>query len=88
MGKRFQAVYTNGMLQPLEVLALEEKQQVTVTITDPLGQDVTFFAGKTLNTLASEQTVKPLQTISTLAGGISDDEDIDAFVNEIYSART
>lgn len=36
MGKRLQAVYQNGVLQPLEALPLREKQQVTVTITDPV----------------------------------------------------
>jgi predicted DNA-binding antitoxin AbrB/MazE fold protein/predicted nucleic acid-binding protein len=36
MEKRLQAVYKDGALQPLEPLPLEELQQVTVTITDPL----------------------------------------------------
>jgi len=35
MEKSFQAVYRNGVLQPLESVALEERQQVTVTISDP-----------------------------------------------------
>ena len=34
MEKRLQAVYKDGVLQPLEPLPLEEMQQVTVTITD------------------------------------------------------
>ena len=34
MEKTLQAVYTNGVLQPLEPLSLEEMQQVTVTMTD------------------------------------------------------
>lgn len=34
MEKRIQAVYKNGVLQPLEPLRLEEMQQVTLTITD------------------------------------------------------
>jgi predicted DNA-binding antitoxin AbrB/MazE fold protein len=33
MEKRVQAVYKNGVLQPLEPLQLEEMQLVTVTIT-------------------------------------------------------
>lgn len=28
-------MYTNGVLRPLEALPLEDKQQVTVTISDP-----------------------------------------------------
>ena len=35
MEKTIQAVYKDGVLQPLEALVLEERQQVTLTITDP-----------------------------------------------------
>ena len=34
MEKTLQAVYKNGVLQPLEPLPLKEMQQVTVTIAD------------------------------------------------------
>ena len=34
MEKTLQAVYKNGVLQPLEALGLGEMQQVTITITD------------------------------------------------------
>jgi len=34
MAKTVQAVYRNGVLQPLEPLALQDMQQVTVTIAD------------------------------------------------------
>ena len=34
MGKSLQAVYKDGVLQPLERVPLEERQQVTVTIGD------------------------------------------------------
>ena len=34
MEKTLQAVYKDGILQPLEALALGEMQQVTITITD------------------------------------------------------
>jgi predicted DNA-binding antitoxin AbrB/MazE fold protein len=45
MEKRLQAVYANGVLQPLEAVSLDERQQVTVIITDPttVGQDVTGY---------------------------------------------
>lgn len=39
MEKRLQAVYKDGVLQPLEPLPLEEMQQVTVTVTDSLAID-------------------------------------------------
>ena len=35
MEKSLQAVYRDGVLQPLESVPLEERQQVTVTISDP-----------------------------------------------------
>ena len=35
MEKKLQAVYKDGVLQPLETIPLEERQQVTVTISDP-----------------------------------------------------
>jgi predicted DNA-binding antitoxin AbrB/MazE fold protein len=34
MEKRLQAVYRDGVLQPLEPVPLEEQPQVTLTITD------------------------------------------------------
>jgi predicted DNA-binding antitoxin AbrB/MazE fold protein len=45
MDKRLQAVYKDGVLQPLESVQLEERQQVTVTISDPtiFGEDVAGY---------------------------------------------
>ena len=42
MEKRFQTVYKDGVLQPLEPVPLEERQQVTLTISDAaaVSQDV------------------------------------------------
>jgi predicted DNA-binding antitoxin AbrB/MazE fold protein len=40
MEKTVQAVYENGVLRPLEPLLLEERQHVTVTISD--GTDVSL----------------------------------------------
>jgi hypothetical protein len=37
MEKTVQAVYENGVLHPLEPLPLEERQQVTVTISEATG---------------------------------------------------
>ena len=36
MEKRLQAVYKDGVLQPMEPLPLEEMQRVTLTISDSL----------------------------------------------------
>jgi predicted DNA-binding antitoxin AbrB/MazE fold protein len=45
MGKSLQAVYKDGVLQPLERVPLEERQQVTVTIGDPtsVSQDLAGY---------------------------------------------
>ncbi len=45
MERRLQAVYKDGLLQPLEPLPLADMQQVTVTITDSttVGEDVTGY---------------------------------------------
>ena len=45
MGGSLQAVYKDGVLQPLERVPLEERQQVTVTIGDPtsVSQDLAGY---------------------------------------------
>ena len=45
MEKSLQAVYKDGVLQPLETVPLEERQQVTVTISDPtnVSQDLAGY---------------------------------------------
>ncbi len=77
MEKRLQAVYRNGVLQPLEALQLEEKQQVTVTITDPrfVGQDVAGYFSAEEWAAASHDTVsldEVRQALSTISGSLSD----------------
>ena len=77
MEKRLQAVYRNGVLQPLEALLLEEKQQVTVTITDPrsVGQDVAGYFSAEEWAAASQDTIsldEVRQALSTISGSLSD----------------
>jgi len=77
MEKQLQAVYENGVLQPLEALPLEEKQQVTVTITDPrsAGQDVAGYFSAEEWAAASHDTVsldEVRQALSTISGSLSD----------------
>jgi hypothetical protein len=40
-----------------------------------------------LSELAASQRVKPPKDISSIASGFPEDEDIDEFLEEIYSAR-
>ena len=77
MEKTVQAVYDNGVLQPLEALQLEEKQQVTVTITDPrfVAQDVAGYFSAEEWAAASHDTVsldEVRQALSTISGSLSD----------------
>ena len=77
MEKRLQAVYKNGVLQPLEALPPEEKQQVTVTITDPrcASQDVAGYFSAEEWAAASHDTVsldEVRQALSTISGSLSD----------------
>lgn len=77
MEKRLQAVYENGVLQPLESLSLENKQQVTVTITDStrLGQDVTgYFSPEEWAEAAHDDISldEVRRALSTISGSFSD----------------
>ena len=77
MEKTLQAVYQNGVLQPLEALLLEEKQQVTVTVTDSrsVGQDVAGYFSAEEWAAASHDTVsldEVRQALSTISGSLSD----------------
>ena len=50
-------------------------------------QKAAFFASHSLEKLVQLQGVKPLEDISVLAGGFPADEDIDAFLGDIYERR-
>ncbi|MBL8230386.1 MAG: antitoxin family protein [Bryobacterales bacterium] len=72
MERRLQAVYKGGVLQPLESLALEDEQQVTLTITDPatVGQDISGYfspeewAEATHDDISLDEVRRALSTIS------------------------
>lgn len=77
MEKRLQAVYKDGVLQPLEPLPLEETQQVTVTITDPaaVGQDVAgYFSPEEWAEAAHDDVSldEVRRALSTISGSLSD----------------
>jgi predicted DNA-binding antitoxin AbrB/MazE fold protein len=77
MEKRLQAVYKDGVLEPLEPVSLEERQRVTVTITDaaPLGQDVKGYFTREewskaeCDDISLEQV---RQALSTISGSLSE----------------
>ncbi len=77
MERRLQAVYKDGVLQPLEALPLEDKQQVTVTITDPttVGQDVAgYFSPEEWEEAAHDDVSldEVRRALSTISGSLSD----------------
>jgi predicted DNA-binding antitoxin AbrB/MazE fold protein len=77
MEKRLQAVYREGVLQPLEAVPLEDKQQVTVTITDPatMGQDVAGYFSPEEWAEAAHDNIsldEVRRALSTISGSLSD----------------
>jgi predicted DNA-binding antitoxin AbrB/MazE fold protein len=77
MERRVQAVYRNGVLQPLEALPLEDRQQVTVTITDPgtVGQDVAGYFSPEEWAQAAEDSVSLEEVraaLATISGSLSE----------------
>jgi predicted DNA-binding antitoxin AbrB/MazE fold protein len=77
MEKRLQAVYKDGVLQPLEALPLEERQQVTVTITDPttVGQDIAgYFTTEEWAEAAHDDVTldEVRRALSTISGSLSE----------------
>jgi hypothetical protein len=46
-----------------------------------------FFTNRSIDDLAKTQGIGPIKDIDALSGGIPEDEDVDAFLREIYAAR-
>lgn len=77
MEKRLQAVYKDGVLQPLEAVPLEDEQHVTVTITDSatVGQDVAgYFSPEEWQEAAHDDVSldEVRRALSTISGSLSD----------------
>jgi len=70
-------VYKDGVLQPLEAIHLQERQQVTVTITDPTtdGQDIAgyFTAEEWAEAAHDDITLDEVRrALSTISGSLSE----------------
>ena len=77
MEKSFQAVYRDGVLQPLERVPVEERQQVTVTISDPtnVGQDLAgyFTPEEWAEAVHDDISLDEVrQALSTISGSLSE----------------
>jgi predicted DNA-binding antitoxin AbrB/MazE fold protein len=77
MEKRLQAVYRDGVLQPLESVPLEERQQVTVTISDPtnVGQNLAgyFSSEEWAEAVHDDISLDEVrQALSTIPGSLSE----------------
>jgi hypothetical protein len=59
------------------------------TSQNPVGAspESEFFKDHPLDSLVAAQGIKPMRDLSVLSGGLPADEDVDEFINEIYSAR-
>ena len=67
---------------------IDELRIEKIAIVEPLltgGRD--FFAQRSMEQLAEIQGVKPLKNPKTFAGAWPADQDVDAFLEEIYSSR-
>jgi len=77
MEKRLQAVYKDGVLQPLEPVLLEERQQVTLTISDAaaVSQDVKGYFTPEEWSKAERDDIsleQVRQALSTISGSLSE----------------
>lgn len=77
MEKRLQAVYKDGVLQPLEAVPLQDRQQVTVTISDTaaVGQDVKGYFTPEEWSKAEDDDIsleQVRQALSTISGSLSE----------------
>ena len=77
MEKSLQAVYRDGVLQPLESVPLKERQQVTVTISDPTngGQDLAgyFTPEEWAEAVHDDISLDEVrQALSTIPGSLSE----------------
>ena len=70
----------SGRVEELRIQQISIVEQLLVGAND-------FFTGRSIEQLAEVQGVKPLEKPSILAGGWPADQDIDAFLEEIYSTR-
>ena len=77
MEKRLQAVNKDGVLQPLEPVPLEERQQVTLTISDAaaVSQDVKGYFTPEQWSKAERDDIsleQVRQALSTISGSFSE----------------
>ena len=55
--------------------------------TDLQSSAAEFYANHSIEDLAKIQGIGPVGDLAVLAGGIPEEEDLDAFLREIYAAR-
>jgi hypothetical protein len=87
MSTAFVMVETGWARTPEEAVAEVRQLDARLEVNNPLAGNRNFFAGKSLAQLAREQGVGPVEDIGVFAGGIPEDEDVDAMLNEIYRLR-
>jgi len=69
-----------GRVQNVKIDRLELLEPLALGAAD-------FYSGKSIEELIESQGIKPMVDIGVLAGGLPDDLDVDAMVEEIYQDR-
>ena len=73
MEKTVRAVYENGALHPLEPLLLEERQQVTITVSDAPGDPLLVSSEEWAQAAKDDIGLDEVRrALSTMRGSLSD----------------
>jgi hypothetical protein len=70
----------NGKVESIAIEKIGVVEQLLIGAKD-------FHSGRSLEQLAEAQGVPPLDNPKVLAGGWPDDEDVDEFLEDVYSSR-
>lgn len=69
-----------GRTESIHIQKLEPLEPLSLGVRD-------FFLGKSIEELAHDQGVKPIESTAVLAGGLPQEEDADEMLEEIYRER-
>jgi hypothetical protein len=85
MSSQIQTLSSADWMHKPEAAAAASEAHVPPTAEFARNPD--FFAAKSISELARSQRVVPVRDIKIFAGGISDEENLDEMLEEIYRLR-
>ena len=85
MSSQTQTLSSADWMHKPQAAAVASEAQVPPIAEFPRNHD--FFAVKSIRELAQSQGVVPVRDIKIFAGGISDEENLDEMLDEIYRLR-